>query len=170
MPNFSNLPSRGAQSTSVTWSRARFTLRPRGSGASPETLRMDGRGARSRAVPGRELLLARRMRGDPVSAAAGITPAECALGSALRHCRLVAPHARPRLDPNCDLRTHDRGRLGPVQESAVRPLAESAGIAQRRLSSSRPASATTTGRRGVLILNVDGRKLLAEMAIEPAEK
>ena len=36
--------------------------------------------------------------------------------------------------------------------------------------SSRPASATTTGWRGVLILNVDGRKLLAEMAIEPAEK
>ena len=62
---------------------------------------------------------------------------ECALGPARRHCRLVAPHARAGIDPNVDLRTHDGSRLGPVQESAVRPLAESAGIAQRRLSSSR---------------------------------
>jgi glutathione S-transferase len=30
---------------------------------------------------------------------------------------------RARLDPNVHFRAHDRGRLGPVQESAIRPVA-----------------------------------------------
>ena len=118
----------------------------------------------------RELLLARGMRGDPY-----LLRLELLRLNALwdRHASIADWWRRMRARESTQTSIFARmteADWAPFRNLSVRPLAESAGTAQRRLSSSRPASATTTGRRGVLILNVDGRKLLAEMAVEPAEK
>ena len=85
-------------------------------------------------VSGWRQLLDRGVRGHSLYPAAGAAEARRIVGPLSRYCRLVGAHARSALGQGSDLRSHVGGRLGPIQESRTRSMAQSADITDGSIS------------------------------------
>src|SRR5262249_26128264 len=95
---------------------------------------MDGRLAERQSVSGWRQLLDRGVRGHSLYPAAGAAKARRIVGPLSQHLRLVGAHARSALGQGSDLRSHVGGRLGSIQESRTRSMAQSADVTDGSVS------------------------------------